>query len=179
MNNLQRDAVCCGNGTESFGGISVQDFAALDKLAVKLMCADGRFSALARQMGRLLGEHIAAEHGARSLCLDEALSTLVTACGCECALHSHFLQRNPEGALLQITGCTAVLGWKIPCVNRGVCGFDAGLFEGFLSSATGKNVGVEETACLGLGDSSCEFKIALNPAQAVDGEQQGAGYANC
>ena len=173
MTNHERETVCCGSAPQSFGGIAAQDFAALDQAAVKLICAYGRFSVPAQQMGRLLGERIAMERGGRHLCLDEALSTLVSACGCECALHSHFLQKSPDGALLQITGCTTVLGWEIPSVNRAVCGFDAGLFEGFLSSATGKSVGVEETACLGMGDSSCEFKITLHPAQAANSEQEG------
>lgn len=173
MSSHGREAVCCGSAEQSLGGIAAQDFAALDKAAVKLICADGRFSVPAQQMGRLLGERIAMERGGRHLCLDEALSTLVSACGCDCVLHSHFLQRTPDGALLQITGCTTVLGWEIPSVNRTVCGFDAGLFEGFLSSATGKSVGVEETACLGMGDSSCEFEITLHPAQAANSEQEG------
>lgn len=173
MSSHGREAVCCGSAAQSLGGIAAQDFAALDQIAVRLICEDGRFSAPARQMGRLLGERIAIERGGKLLCLDEALSTLVSACGCECALHSHFLQKSPDGALLQITGCATVLGWEIPSVNRTVCGFDAGLFEGFLSSATGKSVGVEETACLGLGDSSCEFEITLHPAQAANSEQEG------
>ena len=179
MSSHGREAVCCGSAAQSLGGIAAQDFAALDQAAVKLICADGRFSVPAQQMGRLLGERIAMERGGKSLRLDEALSTLVSACGCECVLHSHFLQRTPDGALLQITGCTTVLGWEIPAVNRAVCGFDAGLFEGFLSSATGKSVGVEETACLGLGDFSCEFKITVDSAQAVNGEREGVGDGNC
>jgi predicted hydrocarbon binding protein len=173
MTHHEREPVCCGSEAQSFGGLVARDFATLDQAAVKLICADGRFSEPAKQMGRLLGERIAIERGGKLLCLDEALSTLVSACGCECALHSHFLQKSPDGALLQITGCATVLGWEIPSVNRTVCGFDAGLFEGFLSSATGKSVGVEETACLGLGDSSCEFEITLHPAQAANSEQEG------
>lgn len=173
MTNHESEAVCCESTAPSLSGLAAWDFAALDQAAVKLICADGRFSVSVRQMGRLLGEHIAIERGGKSLCLDEALSTLVSACGCECALHSHFLQKNPDGALLQITGCTTVLGWEIPFVNRAVCGFDAGLFEGFLCSATDKSVGVEETACLGLGDSSCEFKTTLHPAQTANSEQEG------
>lgn len=179
MSTHGREAVCCGSGVQSFGGLDVQDFAALDQIAVKLICADGRFSTPAWQMGRLLGERIAIERCTKSLSQDEALSTLVSACGCECALQSHFLQRNPDGALLQITGCTTVLDWEIPCVNRAVCGFDAGLFEGFLSAAIGKSVGVEETACLGLGDSSCKFQITLHPAQAMNGERKGVKDGNC
>jgi predicted hydrocarbon binding protein len=173
MSSHGRETVCCGSNAPSLGGLAAQDFAALDEIAVRLVCADGRFSAPARQIGRLLGERIAIERGGRHLFLDEALSTLVSACGCKCAAHSHFLQRNPDGARLQITGCNTVLGWEIPSVNRTVCGFDAGLFEGFLSSATGNSVGVEETACLGPGDSSCEFEITFHPAQAANGEQEG------
>ena len=170
MSSHAREIGCCGSSAASLGGLAAQDFAALDEIAVRLVCADGRLSAPARQMGRLLGERIAIERSGRHLCLDEALATLVSACGCECAVHSHSLERNLDGARLQITGCNTVLGWEIPSVNRAVCGFDAELFEGFLSSATGKSMDVEETACLGLGDSSCEFKITLHPVQAANGE---------
>ncbi len=179
MSTRGREAVCCGSAAQSLGELAARDFAALDEIAVKLICADGRFSTPARQMGRLLGERIAIERCTKSLSQDEALSTLASACGCKCALQSLFLQRNPDGTLLQITGCTTVLGWEIPCVNRAVCGFDAGLFEGFLSAAIGKSVGVEETACLGLGDSSCEFKITLHAAQAMNGKRKGVKDGNC
>jgi len=179
MSSHGREAVCCDSSAQSLGGIPTQVFAALDQAAVRLICADGRFSVPAQQMGRLLGERIAIERGGRHLCFDEALSTLVSACGCECVVDSHFLQRNKDGALLQITGCTTVLGWQIPNVNRAACGFDAGLFEGFLSSATGETVGVEETTCLGLGDTSCEFRITLHAAQAVDSKQEGVADGKC
>ncbi len=153
MTSPECKAVRCTSVAQSSGGLASRDLAALDQIAVRLICADGRFSVPAKQMGRLLGERIAIERGGKSLCLNEALSTLVSACGCECALHSHFLQKNPEGALLKITGCNTVLGWEIPSVGRAVSGFDAGLFEGLLSSATCETVRVEETACLGLGDT--------------------------
>jgi len=173
MSDLGCHAVCGCSRAPSLGGLPAQDFAALDQVAVKLICEDGRFSAPARQMGRLLGERIAIERGTKSLSQDEAFAILVSACGLEGVIEARFLKRNAEGALLQIVGCPMVLGWQIPRVNRAVCGFDAGLFEGFLSTVTGKSVGVEETACLGLDDTSCEFTITLHSAQAVNGEQEG------
>ncbi len=179
MNDHEHRAVCCGNDGQSAVGLTAHDFAELDRIALKLICADGRFSAPARQMGRLRGERIVIERCAKPLGFDEAISILVTNCGCDCALQSHFIERSPDAALLQITGCSAVLGWKIPCVNRAVCSFDAGLFEGFLATAIGETIRVEETACLGLGDSSCEFKITLHSAQVRSSEQEGDGYANC
>lgn len=178
MNNHEDKAVCCGNEGQLAVGLTTHDFAELDRIALKLICSDWRFSAPVWQMGRLRGERIAIERCAKPLGFDEAISTLVTACGCDCALNSHFLERSPDAALLQITGCNTVLGWKIPCVNRTVCSFDAGLFEGFLATATDETVRVEETACLGLGNPSCEFRITLHSAQAGSIGQEGDGYAN-
>ena len=131
MTSPESEAVCCEKDSQSSVRLTAQDFAALDQIAVKLICKNAKFSEPVWQIGRLLGERIAIEHGTKSVSQDEALSAFVSACGCECALRSRLLQGNPDGALLQSTGCTKVLGWEIPSVNRAVCGFDAGLLDGF------------------------------------------------
>lgn len=140
-------------------GVMADDFAALDELAVKLICLDRSFAAPLRQMGRIIGERIAGKKGER-MGLDAALSALIPACGLESVIESRFLHRNADGARLELTGCAEALGWQVPNVERTVCGFDAGLFEGFLHGATGdESLKVEETACLGFGHPSCEFLI--------------------
>lgn len=147
------------------GGIAARDFAALDRLAVRLIGLDRAFAAPLREMGRVIGARIAMEQDEKPVGLEAALSALISACGLEGMIESRFLRRNAEGALLQITGCAAVVGWPVPTVGRTVCGFDAGLFEGFLRGVTGEGTfSVEETACLGLGHASCEFRIHRQPA---------------
>lgn len=159
------------------GGIEARDFAALDRLAVKLIGLDSDFAAPLREMGRVIGARIAVEENEKPVCLDAALSALILACGLEGVIESRILHRNAEGALLQISGCSAVLGWPIPNVERTVCGFDAGLFEGFLRGVTDeKALSVEETACLGLGHAYCEFKIHRQPAP---GEWEGGPHDHC
>lgn len=159
------------------GGIAASDFAALDRLAVKLICLDRAFAAPLRAMGRIVGERIAIEQNEKPVGLDAALSALISACGLEGMIESRFLHRNAEGALLQISGCSAVLGWQVATLERVVCGFDAGLFEGFLRGMTGEGgLNVEETACLGLGHAYCEFRIHRQPAP---GEREGGPYDRC
>jgi len=149
----------CSSSAAWLGGVVAADFAALDGLAVKLICLDSGFAAPLRQMGLVLGERIACEQGVSLLPFEAALSGMISACGLEGVIESRFLHRNPDGARLQITGCSEALGWQVPKVERTVCGFDAGLFEGFLSGITGDAWSVEEAACLGLGHPSCEFVI--------------------
>ena len=141
------------------GGVAVADVAALDQLAVKLICLDRGFAAPLRQVGYVLGERIGRGQAEGRLAFDTALSTMISACGLACSVESRLLHRNADGARLQITGCSEALGWAVPQVERAVCGFDTGLFEGFLRGATGETWKVEETACLGLGHPSCEFVI--------------------
>lgn len=156
------------------GGVAVPDFAALDKLAVKLICLDSGFAAPLRQMGRVLGERIAREQADGRLTFNTALSAMMSGCGLACVIESRLLHRSADGARLQITGCSEALGWPVPQVERTVCGFDAGLFEGFLSGATGEGWKVEETACLGRGHSSCEFVIRREPGGEAERGQHGA-----
>lgn len=164
----------CSCQRASLGGIEATDFAALDGLAVKLVCIDSSFAAPVRQMGRVLGRRIASERDQEAVSLEAALSTLVSACGLEGVIESRFIERNAEGARLQIAGCDAA-GCAIPQVGRAVCGFDAGLFEGFLSGATGKAWDVEETTCISLGNSVCEFLI--HPALVSGGgEREGVAH---
>lgn len=151
--------VPCGSNAVWLGGVTASDFAALDELAVKLICLDSRFVAPLRQMGRTLGERIASEQGESPLAFEAALSSMISACGLGGVIESRFLHRSADGARLQITGCAEALGWQVPPVARTVCGFDAGLFEGFLSGVAGAAWRVEEVACLGLGHPSCEFVI--------------------
>lgn len=135
------------------------EFGALDKLAVKLICLDGRFETPLREIGRLIGYRIAEEHET-PLPFATALSSLISACGLEGVIEATFLHAADDGARLQVTGCATVLGWQIPNIGRVVCSFDAGLFEGFLCGATGEEAwGVQEVSCLSLGKSSCEFLI--------------------
>jgi hypothetical protein len=96
----ERDSSCCN--ASWLGGIAASDFAALDQLAVKLICVDNGFAAPLREMGRVLGERIAMEQNEKPVCLDSALSALISACGLEGAIEPRFLHRNAEGALLQI-----------------------------------------------------------------------------
>jgi predicted hydrocarbon binding protein len=59
-------------------------------------------------------------------------------------------------------------------MGRTVCGFDAGLFEGFLRGVTGDQaLSVEEAACLGMGHAYCEF--AIHRQQAL-GEREGESH---
>lgn len=159
MKNQGCTPVGCHSEAASVGGVAAADFAALDELAVKLISLDGGFATPLRQMGRTLGKRIAAERVGASVPFETALSALMSACGLADVVESRFLHRNANGARLQITGCSEVLGWPIENVGRAVCGFDAGLFEGFLCGATDQPWNVQETACLGLGHPSCEFAI--------------------
>ena len=150
---------CCG-AIASLGTLEGGDVAALDRLAVKLICLDSRFAPWLEHVGRLLGYGFAGRCHPEPVSFDEALASLISSCGFEGAIDFRVHRSNEDEALLQINGCCVALGWQIPCVDRCVCGFDAALFEGFLRSATGEGaLSVRETACLGLGDAACEFII--------------------
>ena len=124
----------------SLGGIEASDFAALDELAVKLICVDRRFAKPLLEVGRLFAYRIADE------------------------------------VLLQIVGCVTALGWQVLHVGRTVCCFDAGLFEGVLCGVTGEDAWcVKETACLGLGNASCEFAIR----REQNTKQKGVPHGQC
>ena len=151
---------CC-NAQTALGGLTSADFSVLDVLAVKLSCLDGRFAAPLRQIAVVCGERIANEKGCRQLTSDEALSQMLSACGFPTALESRFLRREANEARLQVTGCGEEC-CPIPRVERNVCGFNVGVFEGFLRAATGQPWTVEEAACLGFGDASCEFLIRVH-----------------
>src|SRR5215471_11916267 len=133
MNSGNCHPVSCCTTASALGGVEGADFAALDALAVKLICLDDRFSAPLRQMGRILGERVAAQREGRPVSLETALSVLISSCGLEGVIEARFSERNAEGGRLHIAGCAEALGWPIPHVGRTVCSFDAGLFEGFLS----------------------------------------------
>lgn len=152
----------CRTPHTSLGGLSAADFSAFDVLAVKLHCLDRRFAEPLRQIGVVFGERMASEQASR-LSSDEALSRMLSACGFPSSLESRFLELTPDRARLQVTGCGEAC-CPIPPMGRQACGFNAGVFEGFLRGATGGAWSIEETACLGLGDSSCEFLIELNGA---------------
>ena len=175
MNSQGCPRVSCDSNKTSLGGVAVPDFAALDELAVKLICLDGGFAAPLRQIGRVLGERIASQQCESPSTFEAALSGMISACGMAGVIESRILERNADGARLQITGCLVeALGWQVPDVERTVCGFDAGLFAGFLRGVTdGEAWKVEETACLGLGHPSCEFVIHREQGGEWEGVQHG------
>lgn len=164
MNRQVSQSTSCCNSDVSVGGLDANDFGTLDKLAVKLTCLDGRFSAPLYELGRVVGSRIAEQQEA-PLSFAAALSSLIPACGLDGVVESSFLQTDDDSARLQITGCAEVLGWQIPNLGRAVCSFDAGLFEGYLCGVTReKTWGVQEISCLGLGNPSCEFLIQRGDA---------------
>ena len=173
------EPVSCCRGVASLGGVSAEEFSALDKLAVKLICLDSGFAAPLREIGERIGHRIAAEQAETRLSLDAALCALIPACGLQGVIESRYERTSAEEALLQITGCAAVLGWEIPNLGRTVCSFDAGVFEGFLRGVSGDEaLTVEETACLGRGNACCEFAIRRRPP-TFDGERKGVGHGDC
>ncbi len=152
-------SISCCNSKVSVGGLEANDFGALDKLAIKLACLDSRFDSSLREIGRVIGYRIAHEYE-RPRSFADALSALISACGLEGVIEATFLYVTDESARLKISGCAMVLGWQIPNIGRAVCGYDAGLFEGFLRGATSEDaLEVREVSCLGLGAPSCEFLI--------------------
>ena len=152
--------VSCCSTERTLGGLSASDLAALDGLAVKLACLDRDFATPLRQLGLVVGKRLASEQSGKPLAFERALSALMPACGLEGVVESRLLDCNPGGARLQIAGCAEALGWSVPRVERTVCVFDAGLFEGFLRGVTSEmDLSVEETACVGQGYPSCEFVI--------------------
>lgn len=174
----QDQAPSCCRSVHSLGGVLAEDFSVLDKLAVRLVCLDPDLAAPLRQIGERLGQRIAVEHKERPLFIEDALCALIPDCGLQGVVESRFERRTAEEGVLQITGCSAVLGWQIPNLGRPVCTFDAGLFEGFLRGATGReDVAVEELACLGRGDAQCEFRVRHEPL--THGARHGGAYGNC
>ena len=158
---------CCG-GTLPIGGVAPSDFAALDALAIRLIALDAAFAAPLRELGRVLGGRIAAEHERRPL--DNALDALAQACGLEGVVRAEFLTRTYKAATLNLEGCAEALRWPVPIAQRTLCTYDEGLFEGFLRRVTGDaELIVEEVACLGLGHSACQFTIAASTSGAPRG----------
>lgn len=157
---------------EALGGLQATDFASLDALAIRLICLDSRFAAPLRQMGRVYGERIAADRAEPQVSSEKALSLMITACGLAGVVDSRFLVRNADEVWLEITGCAEALGWQVLLVERPVCGFNAGLFEGFLCGITGHAWNVEEIACLGLGNPSCEFSICRKRAPGASDSER-------
>jgi predicted hydrocarbon binding protein len=144
----------------ALGALDGKDVAALDHLAVRLICLDSRFAPSLEQIGRLLGYRIAEQRHPAPVSFDMALTSLISSCGFESTVRFHFLRRKVDEALIQISGCSAALGWQIPRLERPVCTFDAALLEGFLRGATREQAwSVQETACLGFGNAACEFTV--------------------
>ncbi len=160
MKSKNRQLLSCCNGAASLGGLSASDFSSLDALAVKLISLDGAFAEPLRAIGRVMGERIAGETDEKPIAFETALSALVEACGLDGAIESRFLRRGADEAVLEIAGCSEALGYPVENVGRAVCGFDAGLFEGFLRTVTDEaDLSVDEIACLGLGHPACDFVI--------------------
>ena len=164
----------CGDAAAVIGGVAAADFGALDALALRLICLDSRFAAPLRQVGCIIGKRIAGEQGENPLTFEAALSAMMSACGFDGVIEWRFIHRNAGEARLEISGCSEALGWPVPHVQRSVCGFDAGLFEGFLKGATGGDWSVEEAICLGLGHPSCQFVIQRGQDGEAKGGQPGA-----
>ena len=168
---MSSQTVSCCSGAAALGGLPTEEFSALDKLAVKLICLDSAFAAPLRKIGERIGQRIATEQAEKRLSLDAALCAVVPACGLQGAVESRFERTSAEEALLRITGCAAALGYQIPNLGRTLCSFDAGVFEGFLRGVTGEEaLTVEETACLGRGNTACEFAIYRRRVSAADAE---------
>lgn len=164
--DARRANQCCGR-TLPVGGIPAADFAALDALALKLTCLDGAFAPPLRELGRILGGRIAAEHECRPL--RDALDALIPSCGLEGVLTAAFLARTDARATLELQGCAEALGWPVPVVHRTVCAYDEGLFEGVLRGMTGDAaLSVHEVTCLGLGHAACQFTIATSSSAAPE-----------
>lgn len=161
---------CC-SAAASLGGLNASDFSALDVLALKLACLDGGFAAPLRRIGSVFGERMASGQGARPLSSEAALARMLSACGLPSVLQSRFLLLEERKAQLEITGCAEAC-CKIPLVGRAVCGFNAGVFEGFLRGVTGEPWAVYESACLGLGHASCEFLMQVERASGAAEEAQ-------
>ena len=161
--NIQAIGTSCCGAMLPLGAFEGKDLAALDHLAVKLICHDERFAAHFEQIGRWLGHHIAGQRYPATVSFDVALGSLLSSFGLDGPpIESCVIRRSETEAVLQIRGCTALLGWNIPRVGRAVCSFDAALFEGLLRSATGEPAWtVREAACLGFGDAACEFIVQL------------------
>jgi predicted hydrocarbon binding protein len=163
---------CCG-GKASLGTFEGGDVAALDHLAVKLICLDSRFAPWLEHVGRLLGCRLAVQCHPEPVSFDEALASLISSCGFEGTIEFRVLRSNEHEALLQINGCCVALGWQVPRVDRLVCSFDAGLIEGFLSAATGERaLTARETTCLGFGDAACEFIIHRQQAPDTGNQER-------
>lgn len=177
MSTQQQPSPSCCRSAHSLAGLLAEEFSALDKLAVKLICLDPDFAAPLRQIGERLGQRIAVEQQS-SFSIEDALSALIPACGLQGVIESRFERTSAEEGVLKITGCSAVLGWQIPNLDRPVCTFDAGLFEGFLRRVTGEeDVMVEEIACLGRGEACCEFRIRHQPI--LSSKWNGVAHGNC
>lgn len=67
-------AVSCDSNVAWLGGIAAPDFAALDELAVKLICLDSGFAAPLQQISRTLGGRITSEQSESPLPFEAALS---------------------------------------------------------------------------------------------------------
>lgn len=164
---MTEPGVSCCNPQTALGGLPPADFSALDVLAVKLDCLDSRFAAPLRQIAGVFGERLAIERGSSQLTSKKALSQMLSACGCPNSLETRFFRQQANKVHLRVIGCGEAC-CPIPRVERTVCGFNAGVFEGFLRAATGQPWTVEETACLGLGDASCEFLIRFDGGAGGD-----------
>jgi predicted hydrocarbon binding protein len=149
------ESPCCSS--KPIGGLP--EFSALDALGLKLVCLDPAFAGPVRQIGEILGRRIGAEGHQKPLSWSDALAAVIPSCGLDGVIEAELVESEATRARLRIKGCSEALGWPVPVVSRPVCGFDAGLFEGFLRAATGDNIRVQETACLGSGDQACEFEI--------------------
>lgn len=130
------------------------------RVVISLVCFDPQLEKAAREIGAVLGSRMAAPFPSAPLPLSVALARLREACREAAFVECEVLRHARDEAHIRLHGCTQVLAGRIPAVGRPVCGFDAGFFEGFLQQLSGDpSLTVVETACLGRGDSCCQFFI--------------------
>jgi len=110
---------------------------------------------LGRQFGR---EAVAPNMSDGSLC--EALKDIPTIWSS--AGLGELKVDNCEGnnATLREYDCATCQG--LPTVGRAVCHLERGVLTGALEGRLGRSVSTTETKCWGLGDSACQFEIAVD-----------------
>lgn len=149
-----------GDAEHRLGGIDRSLFSSLDGLAVRLISEDSALAQPLRELGQIIGRRIARERTAHALDFAEATGTILEACGLAGVVQCEILQHADGHRQMIIEGCAAALGCEIPSVGHAVCGFNEGLFEGYLRVATGlSSCAVAESRCLALGHNACEFEI--------------------
>lgn len=133
------------------------------RMAILLVCLDPRFARAAHEIGTVLGSRLASPYPSDPLPLSAALIRLQEACRAAEFVQCEIVHHARDEAQLRLYGCTQVLAGCVPTVDRVVCDFDVGFFEGFLRSVVhDKSLTVREITCIGRGDPFCEFGVGRN-----------------